>query len=374
MSQKTIYINGRSYGQRVTGVQRYGIETIACLDQLIQQGEGSFARWVLLLPPGVPAPELKGIRVEHCGRFKGHLWEQLDLPWRARGGLIFSPGFTGPLWVKNQIVTVHDGAVVRFPQTYSRTFSWWYRSLVSRIVQRAPATMAVSEFSAGEAVECFGAPASKVHVATEGWQHLERRSADERILDRHQLRHRPFVLAVSSHTPNKNFAAVVRAIELMGDDGPLVAIAGAADISIFSSTAAGSAGRTIQLGYVTDEELKALYSQATCFVMASFYEGFGIPPLEAMACGCPVISSTAAALQETCGAAALYFDPHDPAELARHIARVVADPELRQQLKAEGLKRTQHYSWERNARLHLELLEATLASNPRMQTAAPEGA
>lgn len=354
-----VLLNGRFLNQRVTGVQRYARETLLGLDQLLADGAGDFARWTLLVPAGVQAPPLQRIRVEPLGRLQGHAWEQTELGWRARKGLLFSFAFSGPVWLKHQVVTVHDAAVFRMPGAYHWRFRLWYRTMVSRIVRRAPRTVAVSRFSAGEAQACFGAPAARLRVATEGWQHLERVVADDSVLDRHGLRGRPFALAVSSPTPNKNSAAIAKALALLGADAPCVALAGSSDPAVFRA-AAGAAAGVVQMGFVSDGELKALYQHAHCFVMPSFYEGFGIPPLEAMACGCPVIASTADALREVCGDAALYFDPHQPAELAQQLRRLFADAALAKDMSQRSLVRASAYSWAESARLNLAVVREAL--------------
>jgi glycosyltransferase involved in cell wall biosynthesis len=116
----------------------------------------------------------------------------------------------------------------------------------------------------------------------------------------------------------------------------------------------------LHVGYVSDAQLKALYQHATCFVFPSFYEGFGIPPLEAMSCNCPVIASTAPAVCEVCGDAALYFDPREPRELASKLREVFGRPELRARMAAAGLKRASQYSWAESARLNLQYIEECL--------------
>ena len=110
-----VLINGRFLTQRVTGVQRYARETLQCLDELLADGAQSLARWTLLVPEGAVAPALRHIRVEPLGRLHGHAWEQTELGWRARHGLLLNFAFSGPVWLRRQIVTVHDGAVVRMP-------------------------------------------------------------------------------------------------------------------------------------------------------------------------------------------------------------------------------------------------------------------
>ena len=357
-----VFINGRFFGQCITGMQRYARETVACLEELLASGEGAYARWTLLVPRGTPTPAFRYIAMKELGRLQGHLWEQVELPWHARGGLLLSFGLTGPLLKKWQIVTVHDANVFRMPQAFNWRFRLWYRFLVHQLVARSPLTIAVSRFSAGEAVTCYGASPQRVRIATEGWQHLDRIEPDERILDRHGLRGQPFALAVSSPTLNKNFALIVQAIGILDRDAPRCVVAGAASSTIFRN-AGDSEHSILWLGYVTDEELKALYQHASCFVFPSFYEGFGIPPLEAMSCGCSVLATTAAAVREVCGDAALYFDPHRPEELANRLREVFSDAALRARISLAGRERAALFSWQESARLNLGFIREALCNS-----------
>lgn len=349
-----IFINGRFLAQRVTGVQRYARETLFALDRLLADGEGPDAAVTLLVPRGTQPPKLNHIAVEQKGALSGHLWEQLELPWYARAGALLNFGFTGPVAKTDQLITIHDAAVVRTPGAYSRRFRAWYRFVVGVIAARAPMVLTVSGFSASEATTCFGVAPDRLRVMSEGWQHLERVQPDMRILDRHGLRGTPFALAVSSPTPNKNFGAIASAIGLLGEAAPRCVVVGAIDTRIFRHDE--SAEALLHVGYVSDAELKALYQHASCFIFPSFYEGFGIPPLEAMACGCPVIASTAQAVREVCGEAAIYFDPSSPRQLARRIRALFADSALQARLRAAGLCRAGTFSWRRAAQLNVAAL------------------
>ncbi len=119
--------------------------------------------------------------------------------------------------------------------------------------------------------------------------------------------------------------------------------------------------KVIFLGYVPEEDLPHLYSEAAAFVFPSLYEGFGLPPLEAMACGCPVVASNAGSLPEVCGDAVRYVDPYDVESIARGIHEVLTDEVMRQNLRAKGLERAKLFSWERAAKEHLKIFEECLS-------------
>jgi glycosyltransferase involved in cell wall biosynthesis len=153
---------------------------------------------------------------------------------------------------------------------------------------------------------------------------------------------------VGSQTANKNFDGVVKAAALLDDLNIKVVAVGGNNRRVFAG-AISSSDRLIVAGYVTDGELRALYENAKCFVFPSFYEGFGLPPLEAMHCGCPVIASNRAAIPEVCGAAVAYCDPSDPSDIARQLRRVLTSRAYRTELKEAGLERSRAFSWSQSA-------------------------
>ncbi|MGD0962232.1 MAG: glycosyltransferase family 1 protein [Methylomonas sp.] len=358
-STPTVFINGRFLSQRITGIQRYAREILSEMDRLLAAQPDSSFKLKVLIPKGVSPPVFKIIEVETCGNFQGHLWEQIDLPLRVGRSLLFSLCPTGPVLKKHQIITIHDLAVFRIPEAYSPIFRIWYKLNYSVIARRAPLTMTVSQFSAGEINRRLGVPLQKLRIALEGWQHLNRIDPDTAILEKFRLNQAPFVLAVSSPTPNKNFKAIVEAMEILGDSAPLCVAAGKADANVFGENSA-TLENIRPLGYVTDEELKALYRNAACFVFPSFYEGFGIPPLEAMSQGCPILAADIPAVKEVCGENALYFDPRQPRQLANCLQEIMSNPNLRQELSVKGIARAAQFTWEQGARINLEIIGQTL--------------
>ena len=348
---RTVYINGRFLTQRITGIQRYARETLAELDALLDQGACLPSwRWVLLAPQGSSFPALRHIDARCVGVFAGHVWEQIDLARHSRDGLLVSFTPTGPLLKRAQLVTMHDASVYRVPEAFSWRFKLWYRLVGHWLAARSPRTLAVSEFAAAELVHWFNCDPRKISVTCEGWQHLERLQGDPRILERHALTPGRYVLAVSSPTANKNFQLVVRAASEVSHADIEFAIAGATDPNVFAKASVVPTGRVKMLGYVTDAELKALYEHALCLVFPSRYEGFGIPPLEAMSLGCPVMASHIAAVKEVCGSAAQYFDPDDHHEVARLVERLGSSPADVERMRSQGRSRSPQFSWREAAR------------------------
>jgi len=344
-------INGRFLGRSVTGVDRFAGEWLRAVDRLRQAGDPCAAPLDirLLVPRGVEPPAgLATIPCDVVGRLHGHAWEQLELPVAARDGWLVNLCNSGPLATRRQLVVIHDVATFRVGEAYSRAFRAWYGRMVPWLYRRAGRVATVSRFSRSEMAELFG-PRDDVIVLPEGVDHVRGATADPSILDRHGLRQRPYVLAVSSQSPHKNFSAVVAAVQSIGDAPFDVVVAGGQNPKVFGG-GAPLPDFVRYVGYVSDAELVALYRNAACFVFPSRYEGYGLPPVEAMACGCPVLAARAASMPEVLGEAAIYFDPGDPAELAARLTDLMADASERERRKQLGLNHVEGLKWEVAAR------------------------
>ena len=363
LSSKTIAINGRFLSQPVTGVQRYAHELLRELDNLLASQPAASQPVEVLAPPNIHhPPAYKSLLVRKVGRLTGHAWEQLELPFHCRGKLLFSPCGGPPLLHNCHVVTIHDAAEFATPHAYSAAYGIWYRWLHKRIAGAAHRVIAVSEFSKLEIVRWCNIPPAKISVTHLGSDHLAAIQPDASILSRHHLAKGSYVLAVSSHNANKNFQGVVRAINFYPGNPPPIVIAGSMNSQVF-----GDSGHlppsVIQIGRVSDAQLRALYESAGCFVFPSFYEGFGLPPLEAMASGCPVIAANIPVLRETCGPAAVFCNPADPSDIANQIAQVMTNSNTRSNLIEQGLAHTAGFRWSVTAQRTWEILQEIASSS-----------
>jgi glycosyltransferase involved in cell wall biosynthesis len=344
-----VAFNGRFLDQDLTGVQRYAHDMLATLGNRLQVVR--------------PATALSPAR--------GHLWEQATLPRRCEGLLLWSPGNTGPLACANQVVTLHDASTLDHPEWFSGKFAAWYRFLLPRLARRVRKIITVSEFSRTRLIERCDVNEDKI-VAVPNAIDVRFQPIDEAAQAKFRRRHtldRPYCLYVGSLEPRKNVATLLKAWALLGAEGCELVIAGSAGHVFRQLAHDAPTGRVRLFGRVEDGELPALLASASCFVFPSLYEGFGFPPLEAMACGCPVACSSATSLPEVCGpafdpanpastGAALYFDPLDAEEMAAALRTALEMPrETRARLVANGLARSRQFSLERCAAQTWAVLE-----------------
>ena len=347
----TIWVNARFLSRPVTGVERVARELLGALaSRFLDQDGGWQARGhryelKLVAPTSCkadsPWPNLPLVR---AGIFGGHLWEQIDLPRLSKGDWLLNLCNTGPLLKRRQILYLHDPQPIVMPDNFTFAFRAWYRLLLHVAGHSAAHVLVNSHFTRLELQRYVGLHTNKLRVCYPGSEHVARDSASACELTRFDLPDEPFLLAVASANPNKNFAAVVRALALLGDEAPPCVIVGRTDQRQFGNVELDNS-RITHLGYVSDDELLALYRRAMALVFPSFYEGFGLPPVEAMAAGCPVIASHTSAMPEVVGTAVEYCDPHDHRTLAEAISRIARCPERRAGMIASGLRRARSFSW-----------------------------
>ncbi len=341
-----VLINGRFLTRSMTGVDRFAFELLRLWLPLY----GAKYSAQIVMPRGAPVAATYAtlpspVRV---GSLNGHAWEQIELPMHSRGTTLLNLCNTGPIFREPQLCVLHDAAVMSNAETYSPAFRTWYRCLLGGLMRRARTVATVSHFSASELTRFFGRRKAALEVVYESGEHILRARSDSAILERLGLVGKRYILAVGSRARNKNFMAAVRAVALLDDPEVKLVAAGGGNSRVFAGTEL-QADNLVLAGYVSDGELRALYENAECFIFPSLYEGFGLPPLEAMQCGCPVIVSDRTALPEVCGDAAVYCNPDDVADIARQLKRVLSSAALREELREKGHARARLFSWKRAA-------------------------
>lgn len=372
-----VWINGRFLTRPKTGVERVAYGLVSALTEHFLNSEASMVfgdttlRFCIAVPKGFEAkvPSSIGcIPVVAIGTRQGQMWEQLDLAQLPASDWLLSLCNTGPLLRRNHGLMFHDVQTYAIPQNFNWKFRLWYRFLLNVAGRRAAFLLTNSSFSQAEIARYTALCSAKMTVVYPGSDHM---AVDPTYQPDHAAKRvppRPFVLAVSSVNPNKNFGAVVKALELMGNEAPECVLVGPMNSKVFEN-AKLDMSKITYLGYVSDQTLTYLYQRALCLVFPSHYEGFGLPPVEAMRMGCPVVVSRSSCLPEVCGDAALYCDPTKPQTLADAIASLIRSPALAAMLSERGRRHTQQYTWRNAAARMLRRLQFAVDTAQNESTA-----
>jgi glycosyltransferase involved in cell wall biosynthesis len=349
-------INGRFLTQRMTGVQRYAYEIVTALDVLLSQNSDPAGRLPmrLIVPPGTKTiPVLSKIGVFRTSFGSGHLWDQLVLPFYTGAGVL-SLGNFNPMLGRNNIVCIHDANTFIQPDSYSSSFGLAYRTLLPLVGKKASRVATVSQFSADMLVKYGVCQREKIFIAPNGHEHALRWDASRARIPLLSALDRPYVLLLGSIAKHKNVSVVLKQAEGLDAAGIDIVVVGGAS-NIFTAYASNFQRSNIHYaGYVSDDDLAALYKGALCLAFPSNTEGFGIPSLEAMTRGCPVISSNAPSLVEVGGDAVIYVDPSDGYGWRDAIIGLSKNETLRETMAAQGRKRASAFSWKRSAQSYLE--------------------
>ncbi|MFQ5611014.1 MAG: glycosyltransferase family 4 protein [Anaerolineae bacterium] len=290
------------------------------------------------------------------------LWEQFAQPWvlrRAGVDLFHALAFVAPLVTSCPfVVTVYDLSYLRYPGAFRPLNRWYLKAFTGRTVDRARAVIAISESTRQDIIKLLGVKPEKVQTVYCGVEDEYRplpRPTVEAFRRRQGLPER-FGLFLGTIEPRKNIAGLIRAYaRLRASDPatlPLVIAGGRGwyDQQIFGLVERlGLKEAVIFPGYVPEEDKALWYNAATFFAYPSHFEGFGLPPLEAMACGLPVVVGNVSSLPEVVGEAGLLVDPADEEQLAGALARLAVDPELRESMAERGVARARRFSWQKTA-------------------------
>lgn len=330
----TLAVNARFRHRRTSGVERYAREISARLKMPKR-----------FIAPGRP-----------LGQVAGHLWEQFILPALIqKNEMLWSPANTSAWVVQRQAVTIHDASVFDHPEWFRPAFAAWTRLSWRILAKRAKAILMVSGFSKHRLKRHLGIPDEKIHVVYNGVGKPFEPQSQKRIQavkEKYGVK-KPYFLFVGTLEPRKNLSALLQAWRTANLRAHELFIAGA-EGKVFAPV-----GQIGNLTYVPDDDLPALYSGAAAFVFPSLYEGFGLPVLEAMACGAPAITSNTTALAEMFGDSALLVAPDQPEEIVQAMHTIIEDKSLASRLRERGLKKAGELTWETSAVKTEEILKST---------------
>lgn len=336
-----------------TGVPRFAINLLLELDKLFAQFTRQDYVFIGLTPnlPGMKLPDFNQIKIRKVGRISHQsIWEQLVLPFLCLDGFLVNLCNYAPIFKANQLCVIHDCLVFRYPQSYSKKFALINKVFHKCIVKFTRHIITVSNFSKKEIINCIGKPKNEILVLGNSAENFLHYIPDLSILDDYQLKQEQYILTVFSQKNSfyKNVTNFVKAIN--GLNIKCVCVGN------LDQKYLGDNPNIIRVGFVSDNQLKALYANAYAFICPSLYEGFGIPLLEAMASQCPVIASDIEVFREVGHAAMLYFNPYDIADMREKINYLIEHPELRDKFINLGHQITPKYQWHKLAATLLKVI------------------
>ncbi|MBL4866098.1 MAG: glycosyltransferase family 4 protein [Pseudomonadales bacterium] len=335
MIKGNIVINGRFKNQRMTGVQRYALEVTSRFE----------GRYDCLTP------------TLHKSTVFQHIWEQTVLPFhvKKKRGVLFSPSNIGPLVLDRQVVTIHDVAVLEHPEWFSKKFYNYYKFMLPILAHRSLHIITVSEYSKAKISKILGIDSRKIEVVPNGVsEEFSVQGLDLVKAVKHKYGViKEYIFVLSSIEPRKNIVTALESWQKVRFKYKSVEIVVAGErnsvfgeVSIKPSLLEG----VRFVGYVDDEDLPALMSGAIFFLYPSLYEGFGLPLLESMACGTPVLSSNTTSIPEVVGECGVLVDPMDVNQISNAIEYLLCDSIARERLRVCGEARAKEFSWDLTAK------------------------
>jgi glycosyltransferase involved in cell wall biosynthesis len=343
-----IVVNARFLTQQVTGVQRFAIEISKIICRLRP------AEFVFVTPGDIINHEVANeLNAKVIGMNKGTLWEQLDLRLfllHNKHPLLINFCNTGITFYRNQIVTIHDMSYKVNPLWFSKSFFRWYDFLIPNLIKNSVKIFTVSNSAKGDILNYLKVKPEKINVIYNS-SYLNRNNNFERI------EQDKYILTVASLAPRKNLNNLIDAFEMCNTEVNLI-IVGLSNSNFAKGFNINSLSSKIKIKrYQTDDELSSLMKYAEAFLYLSFYEGFGLPPIEAMDIGCPVLVSDIPAHKEICGNAALYANPLSVQDIKNKIEEILNNDTIKLKLKAAGKKNVNRFNWLASAQMVLKSID-----------------
>lgn len=357
----TVFVNARFLTQPITGTQRFAIELCRELKKIRPD-------IVLVAPNKILHNDIaQELDVKIIGRIKkGIIWEQVELPILLRkykNPLLINLCNLAPILYRNNIVSVLDLSFYLHPEWFSYTFSSLYNFFIPKAVSKAKHVITISKSSKNDIIKYFNVEEKKVDIV---YPSVSNQFINPPVTKGANI-YGKYILAVSSIDPRKNFIGLIKAYKACKFTDTKLLIVGS-EHKVFANSEikaeVANDKNIIFTGYINDDELVNLYQNALVFAYPSFFEGFGIPPLEAMACGCPTLVSNTTSLPEVCGDASLYVDPNDINSIKEGLENIFNSNELRADLIDKGYKQILKFNWYQSA-MHLNKIISSLSENKR---------
>lgn len=354
-NHKTLYVNGRFLSHKQTGVERYAYAMCHMLTAL-----GADIHIICPKKAEIDASyDVSSFHIIRYGRGRSHVWEQLVLPFffvGKRNYILLSFTGLGSIFVPSKVMTIHDVSFLVEPSWFSKAYYFYYKVMTPLAARTSKQIITVSKASKQEICRFYPfIQADRVSViySAANPQTFSKQEADVQT----DSSAAPYILSVSSIDPRKNFQRLLEAAQ--GQNDITVKIVGGKNKVFQAAGLSGKqASRVEFLGRVSDEELCELYNHATAFIFPSLYEGFGLPPIEAMSLGCPVLASDIPVIHEVCGDAAIYFNPTDTDDIRRALRKALFMPkEEREKMVNRGYENAKRFNWNKSAKRLLEVLE-----------------
>lgn len=348
---KTIFINAKFLCENLTGIGRYAVEISFELKKKIPNV-------VFVAPKKIVLVEIaKELNVQTFGIFNGAMWEQIELPiflLKNKNPLLLNFTSTAPVFYKNQINTIHDIISIKHPEWYSKKAALYYKLLLPFVAKNCVKLVTVSDYVKKELFFFFNIKPEKICVVSNGISEIFK---NEVVSEKINFE---YILAVGSIDPRKNIKKLIEAFLMLKNSTLKLVLVGKEHPTFATTDFAIPIERKkdiIFTGYISDEKLRDYYISAKVFVFPSLEEGFGIPPLEAMSCGCPSIVSNASSIPEVCGDAALYIDPKNTNDIYLKLKTILIDDELRKNIIEKGVIRKNCFSWEISAQKIIKIIK-----------------
>ena len=345
-----IIINGKVFTKKyISGVQRYTLEIINELDKIVKKDEIE-----ICVPKSTKdIPKFKNLKVVKYSRLKGVLWEQFAFYnyVRKNNGISINLGNVSP-WLNPGIVCIHDVNFLRNPKNFQKRMVIWYKFLFKRAIKKGLKIITVSNFSKREILDCYDVEKDKIRVIENSWEHFSRIEPDNKIFEKYpQLKEKEFFFSLGTLTRHKNLKWVLKVAQ--NNPQYIFAISGFMNSKKFKKELdLDTPENVIYLGYLKDEEVKAIYMKTKALLFPSLYEGFGLPPIEALSTGAKAVVADIEVMHEIFEDTVTYINPYNyEIDLGKLLQKKVANPS----------KVLNRYSWKKSAEKLLNLINEEMS-------------